>query len=137
MRALFASLLMICAIGIAQAQSPADKAQIETVISAQLEAFSADDAARAYSYAAPVIKRMFPDEERFIGMVRSGYPPVHRSEAHTFGSVREAPGGVIQEVFIRDRSGEEWVAIYTMERQPDGAWLIAGCQLLRRPGVEA
>lgn len=137
MRALLASLLMICAIGIAQAQSPADRAQIEAVISSQLEAFSADDAARAYSFAAPAIRRMFPDEQRFIGMVQNGYPPVHRSEAHTFGSLVQAPEGVVQEVFIRDRSGEDWVAIYTMEQQPDGSWLIAGCRLLRRPGRSA
>jgi hypothetical protein len=137
MRAFLASLMMLCAMGFAQAQTAPDRAQIETVISAQLEAFSADDATRAFSFAAPVIKRMFGDEERFIGMVRNGYPPVHRSAAHSFGDIREAPEGVVQEVFIRDRSGVEWVAIYTMEQQPDGAWLIAGCRLVRRPGVSA
>jgi hypothetical protein len=137
MRALLASLMIICAIGFAQSQSFTDKTQIETVISSQLEAFAADDAARAFSFAAPVIKRMFGDAERFVGMVRNGYPPVHRSAAHSFGDLREAPEGVVQEVFIRDRSGEEWVAIYTMERQPDGTWLIAGCRLLRKPGLSA
>lgn len=142
MRVLLASLMMICAIGLsaispAQAQSAPDRAEIQTVISSQLDAFSADDATRAFSFAAPVIKRMFGNEERFIGMVRNGYPPVHRSAAHSFGSLREAPEGLIQEVFIRDLSGVEWVAIYTMEQQPDGEWLIAGCRLLRRPGVSA
>jgi hypothetical protein len=135
MRALYVVLSMICAIGLSQAQSSSDRSQIETVISSQLDAFSADDATRAYSFAAPVIRRMFPDEQSFIAMVRNGYPPVHRSDAHTFGDLVRAPEGLLQEVFIRDRSGEDWVAIYTMERQPDGEWLIAGCRLLRRPGI--
>jgi hypothetical protein len=28
----------------------------------------------------------------------------------------------------------DWLAVYNLERQPDGTWRIAGCTLLKRPG---
>ncbi len=137
MRMLMVALYVICGIGIASAQSDSDRARIENVISSQLDAFVVDDGERAFSYAAPVIRRMFGDEQRFMAMVRSGYPPVYRPASHAFGRLREAPEGILQEVLIQDASGEEWLALYTMEQQPDGSWLIAGCRLLRRPGIGA
>ena len=44
----------------------------QSTIERQLNAFSVDDNALAYSFAAPNIKRMFPNVERFMGMVRNG-----------------------------------------------------------------
>ena len=37
-----------------------------------------DDAKRAFSYAAPSIRAMFGTPERFLAMVRAGYPVVYR-----------------------------------------------------------
>lgn len=125
------------ALSPAVAQTEAERAEIAAAISGQLDAFLADDATRAYGFAAPVIRRLFPDEAHFMAMVRQGYPPVYRSRSHSFGAIREEGAGFAQEVFIRDAAGEEWVAVYTLERQADGSWLIAGCRLFRRPGVSA
>lgn len=33
--------------------------------------------------------------------------------------------------------GKRYEALYTMERQPDGAWKIAGCVLIAIPGLDA
>jgi hypothetical protein len=129
MRILLLALSLILA-GPAFAEP--DRAGVEAVIARQLEAFSRDDAAGAYAHAAPNIRAIFPSEDAFMAMVRRGYPPVHRSRAHRFAELRELPdGAVAQEVRLQDQSGEDWLAVYTLERQPDGSWQITGCTLER------
>ena len=80
--ALFVASLL-CGIGIANAQTesvPADEAKaVRAVVEAQLAAFAADDAKRAFSYAAPSMREMFGTPERFMEMVRTGYPVVYRA----------------------------------------------------------
>ncbi|TVR10492.1 MAG: DUF4864 domain-containing protein [Salinarimonadaceae bacterium] len=136
-RTIFAALAAFALLALqpAQAQGAADRAEIAAAISGQLDAFRADDASRAYGFAAPVIQRMFPDEGSFMAMVRQGYPPVYRARSHSFGELRPEGSGFAQEVFIRDGTGEEWIAVYSLERQEDGRWLISGCRLTRRPGL--
>lgn len=140
-RSVFVAAAILAATLVPQApaigQTDADRAGIEAAIAGQLDAFLADDGARAFGFAAPGIRRMFPDEARFMSMVRQGYPPVYRSRSRDFGSLEPQGSGFVQEVFIRDATGEEWIAVYTMERQADGSWLIAGCRLVRRPGFSA
>ena len=46
-----------------------DKANIKTVVEQQFEAFAKDDFEKAYSYAAPLIKRIFSSPEIFKNMV--------------------------------------------------------------------
>ena len=121
----------------ALAREGGDGAAIRDVISRQLDAFLADDAARAYSFASPGIQRLFPGEERFMGMVRQGYPPVYRPRSREFGEFRQTPQGPVQEVTLIDANGQAWLALYTMERQPDGSWKIAGVRLVRQDAVAA
>ncbi|MGY6570222.1 MAG: DUF4864 domain-containing protein [Salinarimonas sp.] len=121
----------------ALAQDAGDGAAIREVISRQLDAFLADDAARAYSFASPGIQRLFPGEERFMGMVRRGYPPVYRPRSRDFGELRQTPLGPVQEVGLIDANGQAWLALYTMEQQPDGSWKIAGVRLVRENAVAA
>lgn len=132
----------VLAFGLAQmqpalAQQAGEDAAIRDVISRQLDAFLADDASRAYSFAAPGIQRLFPGEERFMGMVRQGYPPVYRPRSRDFGVLRQTQRGPVQEVTLIDENGQAWLALYTMERQPDGAWKIAGVRLVRQEAVAA
>ena len=56
--------------------SEADARRIRSVIEAQIAAFRADDATRAFSYAAPGIRREMGTPERFVAMVRSSYPVI-------------------------------------------------------------
>lgn len=111
--------------------SPADEAAIRAVITGQIEAFRADDETRAYGYAAPGLKQLFPSPERFMRMIRLGYAPVYRPRQVTFGALRESPHGPVKEVFLTDEAGNSWTALYTLERQEDGSWLISGCWLVR------
>ena len=139
MRALLAAVTLAFAAFVLQPTAPAraDEGAIRSVIESQIEAFLSDDEARAWSYASPSIQTMFGSVDRFMSMVRQGYRPVSRPRDYTFGDLREAPSGPQQEVYIVDESGISWVALYSLEQQPDGTWKISGCQLLRRPGLNA
>jgi len=104
---------------------------IRGVIESQLQAFRADDAARAYSYAAPAIRRMFPSAEIFMTMVRNGYPEVYRPRDYRFDELVANGATPMQKVWITGDNGERVLALYTMTRLADGSWRIAGCVLLR------
>jgi hypothetical protein len=123
--------------GVASAFSEADRAAVQSTIERQLEAFRADDAATAYSFAAPSIKDRFTSEAIFMEMVRQGYPPVYRPRAYSFGELKEGAAGLEQVVDITDGEGVQWTALYTLERQADGTWKITGCFLLKKPGEVA
>jgi len=101
-----------------------DVAAAQSVIRSQTEAFSHDDAASAYSFAAPAIHDMFPQADIFMYMVQHSYAPVYRHRSFEFGEGRAADGKIAQRVHIVDENGEAWEALYTLEQQPDGS---GGC----------
>jgi hypothetical protein len=108
-----------------------DVAAAQDVIRSQAEAFARDDAAAAYSYAAPAIHNLFPQADIFMFMVQNSYAPVYRHKSFEFGEARVSDGQVAQRVHIVDANGEAWEALYTLEQQPDGGLKIIGCVLLR------
>jgi hypothetical protein len=108
-----------------------DAADAQSVIRAQEQAFGRDDAATAYSYAAPAIHQVFPAPEIFMEMVQRGYAPVYRHKSFEFGASRAEGGVIAQRVHIVDANGEAWEALYTLETQPDGSLKITGCTLLK------
>jgi Domain of unknown function (DUF4864) len=114
--------------GAAFAGSPATPAQ--NAIDGQIRAFLADKDAEAYAFAAPNVRTFFPTIESFMGMVKSGYMPVHRPKNWDFGRTQETGAGLVaQEVLITDMAGKNWAALYTVEKQPDGNWKITGVSL--------
>ena len=99
-------------------------------IDAQLRAFQAGDHAKAYSYAAPNIKRIFPTVDAFMGMVANGYQPVVKPKSFSFGKSNELAAGLVaQEVLIVGSDGKDYRALYTLEIQPDGTFRITGVSL--------
>ena len=66
-------------------------------------------------------------------MVKRGYQPVYRPGNYAFGRSKSAAdgGGIIQEVIIQAPDGEDWTALYSLERQPDGSWKINGVQMIK------
>ena len=130
MRALV--LLATFLIGFATPACAADDvAAAQNVIRSQEQAFSRDDPAAAYSYAAPAIHDIFPDAETFMAMVRNSYAPVWRHKSFEFGEARIEGKWIAQRVHIVDADGEAWEAMYTLEQQPDGSFKITGCSLLK------
>ncbi len=130
-------LFLLTIAGSAAAFSETDRAMVQAAIEQQLRAFLADDAAAAYSFAAPGIKATFPTEDRFMQMVQELYPQVYRPRSFEFGKLTEANGQLEQIVDIVDSAGEYWTARYTLQQQPDGSWKITGCYLLKKPGEVA
>jgi hypothetical protein len=129
MRALV--LVIAFLIGLASPSRADDVAAAQSVIRAQEQAFSRDDAAAAYSHAAPEIKQLFPQADIFMQMVQQGYAPVYRHKSFEFGEARTAGGRIAQRVHIVDDNGEAWEAMYTLEQQSDGSLKITGCSLLK------
>ena len=125
-------LLLVFLFGLAAPAFADDVvAAAQSVIRAQEQAFIRDDAAAAYSHAAPEIKQLFPRADMFMQMVQQGYPPIYRHKSFEFGEARAAGGRIAQRVHIVDDNGEAWEAMYTLEQQPDGSLKITGCSLLK------
>jgi len=120
-------LLVALLIGLtAPARAGDDVAGAQRIIRAQVDAFGRDDAATAYSYAAPAIQSMFPQADIFLGLVKQRYAPVYRHKSFEFGEAQVADGKIAQRVHIVDADGEAWEALYTLEQQPDGSVKITG-----------
>ncbi|WP_420346271.1 DUF4864 domain-containing protein [Pelagibius sp.] len=143
---LFLGLLLCLAAGglapPAKAQDTAappaaDQAAILNTIQSQLDAFQADDGARAFSFATPQLRRMFRTPENFMAMVRGGYMAVYRPQSVEFLDARVVSGRTGQAVRFVGPDGIAVIAIYTMERQPDGSWRIAAVQLVRTGEVSS
>ncbi len=99
-------------------------------IDGQLKALIANDGAKAYSFAAPNVKRIFPTVDAFMNMVTNGYPPVRKPQSYAFGKVEETgPGSIVQQVLIVGPDGKDYEAVYTLQQQPDGTFQITGCSL--------
>lgn len=132
----FLFLLTAFTAGFALQAEPAradDAATARAIIESQINAFLADDMVTAYSFAAPSIKRMYPDESRFFDMVKRGYQPVYRPGNFAFGRSKTAAdgSGLFQEVLIEGPDGQDWTALYSLERQPDGTFKINGVQMIK------
>ncbi|MDQ0393134.1 DUF4864 domain-containing protein [Labrys monachus] len=121
----------------AHAQSDEDQTQVRTIISRQIAAFEHDDSTAAYSFAAPVLRQAFPTPEDFMASVRSGYSPIYRPKSYSFDGFRTAEGKFIQGVEILGQDGTYWEALYTLVRQDDGTWKIAGCLLVKTAAISA
>jgi len=125
-------LLVALLLGLTSpARAGDDVAAAQGVIRSQEQAFSRDDAAAAYSYAAPALHEIFPQADLFMFMVQNSYAPVYRHRSFEFGEARVDGGRIAQRVHIVDANGEAWEALYTLEAQPDGTFRITGCSLLK------
>ena len=142
MRTLFLALPRLAGLcgTVRAADAPvavADQAAIRSVITDQIDAFRRDDAASAFSLAAPAIQGMFQTPGDFIEMVRRGYAAVYRPRSFDFTSLTQEDGTISQFVDLIGPDGAAYTARYMMEREPDGSWRISGCEIVqsRRLGV--
>ncbi len=127
--AMFGALIAVGANVHAGSLTASDKMAIRDVVQAQLDAFKADDAERAYSYASPAIQAKTGTPSAFMAMVRTSYAPVYRPRAVFFQNITMMNGVPAQRVLLMDHKGTPVLAVYPMERQADGSWRINGCML--------
>ena len=141
-RIALAACVALCAAMVASAETGdaetrnVDMAAIRAVIAQQIEAFQAGDAETAFSFAAPGIRARFGDADRFIAMVKSGYGAIYGATDFTFGRIGGHHGVVLQQVDVTGPDGDSVRALYAMEKQSDGSWRIAGCQLVEPDGSD-
>jgi hypothetical protein len=135
MRALLIAAVLVLAVSAAAAQRPSDKdlGAIRAVIEAQIEAFKRDDGEAAFRLASPRIKTIFKDPDTFMRMVRADYQAVYRPRLVSFRDLETIEGKLVQPVLVIGPSGVPQMALYIMERQPDGAWRIGGCVIIAEP----
>ena len=132
--------VLVALLGLALAQRitdilPSDKEAIQTVIAAQIAAFQKDDAATAYSFAAPGIKQVFPNANIFVEMVKGGYLPLYRPKNVEFGRLELYQGTPAQQLTVVGPDDKTYVALYLMQKQPDGNWKVAGVSLELAPAA--
>ena len=130
---MMAVLAVFAAVPVGTQTSDADQAAIRQVIQSQIAAFQKDDGPTAYGYASPTIQQKFINPEVFMEMVRTGYPAVYHPRTVEFRDLKVESGRLLQEVFVVGPDGSPALAIYEMQRQPDGSWRINGCWLTGAP----
>jgi hypothetical protein len=112
----------------------AQEEPIQQTIQSQIDAFLADDFARAFTYASPNIKGIFGTAENFGAMVKNGYPMVYRPVEVEMGELREVAGNLWQRVRVVDQAGRAHLLDYMMVETAEG-WQINAVQLLPAPDI--
>lgn len=131
---LFFAAVFLTGPAHSQDVTQADTMATQDVIEDQLKAFKSADHGRAFSHAANNIKQIFGTTERFISMVKRGYPAIYDSRSYSFGRNRLQDSTIFQEVFVVGQDGTQWQVIYTLVDQ-DGAWKITGVQVNPQTGT--
>ena len=106
-----------------------DWTAIKALISEQLAALKAGDGTKAFGYAAPGIRQQFGSGGAFLDMVRTSYGALLAARYSEFLEGAVIDGSVVQPLRLVGSDNTVLVALYTMERQPEGGWKIAGCIL--------
>ena len=107
---------------------------MRSVIELQLDAFARGDATTAYAQASPTIQTLFPTEEIFMLMVRSGYAALIAPQRVEFLELFYDQASPVYRVGIESPDGTRWMAFYRMALQPNRNWGISGCTLIVIPG---
>jgi hypothetical protein len=128
------SLLAVIASFALSLPGQAQEEPIRNTIQSQIEAFRADDFARAFTFASPTIKELFGTPENFGAMVRNGYPMVYRPSEVQMLELREVAGNLWQRVRVLDQAGAAHYLDYMMVETPDG-WQINAVQILPAPDI--
>lgn len=114
--------------------TPADEKSVRLVVEAQLAALAKDDATKAFSYAAPNVRKAIGTASRFLSMVQNDYPVVYRPASVAFLKPQGDGDEVVQRVQMQDAAGNAWLAIYSLQRQKGNVWRIAGCVVIENKG---
>lgn len=106
-----------------------DRVAIQAVINSQIQALQSQDAESAFALSAPDVRRQFGSADVFADMIREDYEPLLRHYSRMFLEILVEEEEVIQPVRIVSRDGSVVLALFGMQRQPDGEWKVYGCRL--------
>jgi hypothetical protein len=127
--AVFFSLDTGAALPATPQMRASDWKSIKQVISAQRAAFIAGDGDKAFGYATPALRAQFGDADTFMAMVHLGYPALLTARYTEFLEGAVIDGLIIQPLRLVDADNSVRVALYTVEKQKNGAWRISGCRI--------
>lgn len=113
----------------AERLTSADRSQIQQVISLQLKALARNDDVLAFSYSTPETRKQLGSSRIFMELLRAEYSVLLKHASREFLEAAVIDGEVIQPLRIVSAEGEIIVALYSLSRQPDRKWRIAGCEL--------
>jgi hypothetical protein len=102
---------------------------IRTAIRGQLRALALRDAEAAYSYLAPAAKDFFETPDAFLSTLAEQVKPLTKARSFTFFGMEREATDAVQKVVLAEPGGREWLARFTLERQPDGGWGIKACKV--------
>jgi len=136
LRALCAALACVALVALAPGASAAstdpgarDWKTIRKVIGDQRTALRKDDGARAFAFASRALRAQFESAENFMRMVHAGYQPLIDARYVEFLDGAVIDGRVVQPLRLVLADDTVLVALYTMLREDDGRWRIAGCMI--------
>ena len=118
----------------AEMLSAKDEKAVQTVVQSQLAAFAADDASKAFSFAAPELRKAIGSPAAFMAMVKNSYPVVYRPASVAFLKPDGSGDEVVQRVQMLDANGTSYLAVYSLQRQKDKTWRISGCAVVENKG---
>ena len=127
--AAFLSLDTSAALAATPQMRASDWKSIKQVIAAQRAALVAGEGEKAFGYATPAIRAQFGDAGIFMAMVEAGYPALLTARYTEFLEGAVIDGLIIQPLRLVDADNSVRVALYTMEKQKNGAWRISGCRI--------
>ena len=125
-------MLPVLPSGAADAEATLPDAEwpaIKATIAEQLAALKAGDGTKAFAHASPAIRQQFGDAANFLTMVRTAYGALIAARYTEFLEGAVIDGSVIQPLRLVAPDNSVRVALYTMQKQPDGRWKISGCVL--------
>ena len=129
------SIVLILLILLSSVTGKADQkdsaAAMFSVIQIQLDAFTRNDAVKAYAQASPRIQSTFPNTKNFMAMVRQGYSALISPAFVSFLGVVDDSSRPVVRVLVEGRDGRRWMAFYTMVQLDDASWRISGCFLTK------
>jgi hypothetical protein len=102
---------------------------IQGVISAQRTALMKEDGSRAFAHATAGLRLHFGTPENFMRMVHAGYQPLIDARYVEFLDGAVIDGVIVQPLRLVLPDNTVLVALYTMQKEDDGRWHIAGCAI--------
>lgn len=108
---------------------------IQTVIEAQLNAFSLGDAEAAFNAVSFEVKTIYKTANSFMNMVLNNYTPLFFAKKWRFDQLFLVSEGSVQVLYVNDPMGNDWVALYKMVKGQNGSWKIDNVSMALIEGV--
>ena len=112
---------------------PSHDRAIRLTISQHIAAFQRRDTQAAWALASPNLQARFTSPNGYMAMAEAHYPALFEAQNFDFNARDKRLGQYkqtrVQNLFLTDQRGKGYWVAFTMQKQPDGSWKIAGCQL--------